>query len=177
MAFDEESLEVWKRLPRQPVKWNDLLQDSVGQRLVYAVQNGHRLEIIYSGRETPLSRRTIRPLEVVSVSGFVYIRAYCFLRQDERTFRLDRILAARVVGGPADYSSEMPPRALPPTAYQDPLDVVRPLQQNSSRQFPPVQSREMRRLESGYSSKSDRAWIWWLVIIGLIILWAVFFRK
>lgn len=176
MAFDEESLEIWRRLPRQPVRWSELMQDSVGQRLVYALQNGHLLEIIYSGRETPLSRRTIRPFEAVKVSGFVYIRAYCFLRQDERTFRLDRILAARVIGGPADYSSEMPTRVLPPTACQDPPEVAR-LQQISRRELFPIQSRETRRLESGHSSKSNRAWIWWLVFIGLIILWAVFFRK
>ncbi|MEW6215549.1 MAG: WYL domain-containing protein [Nitrospirota bacterium] len=175
MAFDEESLEIWRRLPRQPVRWNELMQDSVGQRLVYALQNNHRLEIIYSGRETPLSRRMIRPIETVGISGFVYIRAYCFLRQDERTFRLDRILAARVIGGPADYASEMSPRALPPTAYQDPLEVDG-LRQIPHEELSPIRGGEIRSLEPRYPKRSNRAWIWWLVVIGLIIFWFVLKR-
>ncbi|MGQ9549757.1 MAG: helix-turn-helix transcriptional regulator [Roseiflexus sp.] len=43
-----------------------------------------------------IERRTIRPLEIEHRGDSWYVRAYCLLRQAERTFRLDRVL--RVVG-------------------------------------------------------------------------------
>ncbi len=51
------------------------------------------LEITYvdaKGRETA---RRITPLRVQAANDYVYVVAFCHLRQAERSFRLDRIVA------------------------------------------------------------------------------------
>lgn len=62
-----------------------------------AIAGGGELEIEYLKANDVRTRRRLRPLEVGtrSYSGkeFLGMRAYCMLRQDERTFRLDRILS------------------------------------------------------------------------------------
>ena len=62
-----------------------------------AIAAGGELEIEYLKANDVRTRRRLRPLEVGtrSYSGkeFLGMRAYCMLRQDERTFRLDRILS------------------------------------------------------------------------------------
>jgi len=166
-------LEIWKSLPRQSVVLSDLIRDSVGQRVAYAMQNGCELEIIYSTRESPLGRRTIRPIEVMRISDFTYIKAHCFLRNSERTFRLDRIIAARVLGGPAEYASEMTPKALPSTAYQDPPEINRLKPQGRSRQLTYDQNVEPTISKSARSKESNYYWLWWVVIIGLF-LWYIY---
>lgn len=61
-----------------------------------ALQNGRPLRILYrnGGRDTD---RTITPLYPTQHNGTIYLVAHCHLRQDQRTFRLDRIAAAKVV--------------------------------------------------------------------------------
>jgi hypothetical protein len=118
MAFDDESLKSWKRLRRQSIGWNELMHDSVGQRIAYGAQNDLPLEIVYSGLKSGVNRRTIHPIEAVRISGLIYIKAYCTLRQEKRTFRLDRIVGARVLGGPPSYSTEIPHKSLLPSQAQ-----------------------------------------------------------
>jgi predicted DNA-binding transcriptional regulator YafY len=169
MPFDEDGLKNWKLLPRQSFNKSELMQDSVGQRLVYALDNNKHLEIIYSSRETPLSRRTIRPIEIVCKSGLIYIVAYCFLRKEERTFRLDRILGARVIGGPDEYSSEITQKALPYNASQEP-EV---LGSTSNIYLPSEQSQNRRALDSGTTNNNStarRPWIKVVVVITIILI-------
>jgi predicted DNA-binding transcriptional regulator YafY len=45
-----------------------------------------------------ISIRHVDPIAVVPNRDYLYLRAYCHLHQDERTFRLDRITAMRLVG-------------------------------------------------------------------------------
>jgi DNA polymerase-3 subunit epsilon len=56
------------------------------------------LEIHYVTPTQVVSVRRIDPLAVVPNRDALYLRAYCHLRQDERTFRLDRITEMRIVG-------------------------------------------------------------------------------
>ncbi|MCS6908882.1 MAG: exonuclease domain-containing protein [Anaerolineales bacterium] len=49
------------------------------------------LEILYQDGRGNLTRRRIRPLQVLPTPDRVYIVAYCYLREEERHFRLDRI--------------------------------------------------------------------------------------
>ena len=62
-----------------------------------AIADGAELDIEYLKANDVRTRRRLRPLEVGtrSYSGkeFLGMRAYCMLREDERTFRLDRILS------------------------------------------------------------------------------------
>jgi predicted DNA-binding transcriptional regulator YafY len=37
--------------------------------------------------------RLITPIQVMGLADYIYLRAYCHLRNSERTFRLDRIVA------------------------------------------------------------------------------------
>ena len=62
-----------------------------------AIAAGNEVEMEYLKRSDVRSRRRVRPLEVGTRSysnrEFLGMRAWCALRKDERTFRLDRILS------------------------------------------------------------------------------------
>ncbi|RCK73483.1 MAG: DNA polymerase III epsilon subunit [Anaerolineae bacterium] len=49
------------------------------------------IEILYQDGSGNLTRRRIRPTQILSGSGIVYVVAYCHLRGEERSFRLDRM--------------------------------------------------------------------------------------
>jgi hypothetical protein len=61
-----------------------------------AMKRGLNLEILYLRPDDTRSRRTIRPISIEEMEyrGKVFegLKAYCSLRKDERTFRIDRIL-------------------------------------------------------------------------------------
>jgi DNA polymerase III epsilon subunit family exonuclease len=60
-----------------------------------ALRGEGRLELRYvsaSGEET---RRVVSPLYVTAFAGYLYLVAICHLRNEQRTFRLDRIIAMR----------------------------------------------------------------------------------
>jgi len=63
-----------------------------------AIKSGSALEISYiSASSDKRSTRTILPESIFSENGFIYLRAWCYLTQSSRTFRLDRIENASVV--------------------------------------------------------------------------------
>ncbi len=57
-----------------------------------AVYSGKRLRITYQDGDGQRTERWVTPVQVLGLSDYVYLRAYCHLRQAERNFRLDRIL-------------------------------------------------------------------------------------
>jgi len=61
-----------------------------------AIKNKTQLKIIYLKPSDEKTRRTVRPLTVgeMEYQGKTYLgmRAFCLKRNDERTFRVDRIL-------------------------------------------------------------------------------------
>jgi ATP-dependent DNA helicase PIF1 len=61
-----------------------------------AIKRGMNLEIIYLKPDDTKSRRTVRPIAVEQMEfrgkTFEGLRAYCSLRNEERSFRIDRIL-------------------------------------------------------------------------------------
>ncbi len=65
-----------------------------------AIDSGAALEMEYLKPNDVSSRRRVRPLEVgaraYSGKEFLGLRAWCLLREDERTFRVDRILSLNV---------------------------------------------------------------------------------
>jgi DNA polymerase III epsilon subunit family exonuclease len=61
-----------------------------------AFNSGRRLFIKYMDREGGISERWISPKQVIGLSDYIYLQAYCHTRQAERTFRLDRILNVAV---------------------------------------------------------------------------------
>lgn len=49
------------------------------------------LEILYRDGQGNFTRRHIRPLQILPGYGTIYVVAYCHLRGEERSFRLDRM--------------------------------------------------------------------------------------
>jgi DNA polymerase III epsilon subunit len=58
-----------------------------------AMENGRSLQILYVSPSGE-TRRTITPKYITESKGFIYLVAYCHTREDQRTFRLDRIFSA-----------------------------------------------------------------------------------
>ena len=57
-----------------------------------AIQSGKRLYITYVDGKGQHSKRWITPYQVIGLSDYIYLHAYCHLREAERSFRLDRIV-------------------------------------------------------------------------------------
>lgn len=57
--------------------------------LLRAIETGDKLEMIYLSKQEKITYRTIK---VISV-GKDSFRAFCFLRKEQRVFKLDRILS------------------------------------------------------------------------------------
>jgi predicted DNA-binding transcriptional regulator YafY len=64
-----------------------------------AIYSGKRLQITYVDKDGEKTRRWVTPIQVLGYADYIYLRAYCHLRNDERTFRLDRIVEVRVEMG------------------------------------------------------------------------------
>jgi DNA polymerase-3 subunit epsilon len=62
-----------------------------------ALRTGKLLHLRYQAGNTTETTRVVQPLELCSDRGRCYLRAFCHLRQDERHFRLDRIVELRVL--------------------------------------------------------------------------------
>lgn len=56
-----------------------------------AAQEQHRVEFVYRSWQDELTERRFDPYGIVYNEGYWYTAGYCHLRQDLRTFRLDRI--------------------------------------------------------------------------------------
>lgn len=69
---------------RLPVEWNE------------AISSGKRIQITYIDRKGERTVRTITPRQVIGLSDYIYLQAWCHLRNDERSFRLDRVLEMQV---------------------------------------------------------------------------------
>ncbi len=69
---------------RLPVEWNE------------AIFSGKRIKITYADKNGERTVRTITPRQVIGLSDYIYLQAYCHLRNDERSFRLDRVLEMQV---------------------------------------------------------------------------------
>jgi predicted DNA-binding transcriptional regulator YafY len=63
-----------------------------------AVELRRRIWIEYRSSEDELSRRTVEPYGAVGWWGYWYRVAYCCLRHDFRTFRLDRLQQMKLLG-------------------------------------------------------------------------------
>jgi DNA polymerase-3 subunit epsilon len=57
-----------------------------------AIHSGRRLFIKYVDRDGETSERWITPRDVIGLSDYIYLQAFCHTREAERTFRLDRII-------------------------------------------------------------------------------------
>jgi proteasome accessory factor C len=73
-----------------------------------ALADGRELEIEYAAAtRDEVTTRTIHPLGTISIDGVTYLEAFCLLADALRTFRLDRVLEARL-GGPLPTHTVVP---------------------------------------------------------------------
>jgi len=87
LAIDAEPLAVGQQ-PRAQIT-----VDHARQVVREAIQAGHALTVrYYTPSAHRITTRTIRPLELTSTG----VRGWCELRQEERAFRFDRVLAVTV---------------------------------------------------------------------------------
>ena len=56
------------------------------------IESGSRMRITYVDGKGNRSKRWITPHQVIGLSDYLYLNAYCHLRNADRSFRLDRIL-------------------------------------------------------------------------------------
>jgi DNA polymerase-3 subunit epsilon len=77
--------------PASPQNQDILLPPSIQE----AFSANKVLEIAYVDGKGQETNRKITPLRVQAVKDYVYVVAFCHLRQAERSFRLDRIVAIR----------------------------------------------------------------------------------
>jgi DNA polymerase III epsilon subunit family exonuclease len=61
-----------------------------------AINSGKRLFIKYMDKNGEVSERWISPTEVMGLSDYIYLKAFCHTRNAERAFRLDRIIEVAV---------------------------------------------------------------------------------
>ncbi|MBI5704674.1 MAG: exonuclease domain-containing protein [Chloroflexota bacterium] len=61
-----------------------------------AIYSNKRLFIRYLDGDGKETQRWITPRQVIGLADYVYLQAYCHLRNAERNFRLDRIIEVRV---------------------------------------------------------------------------------
>lgn len=73
----------------------DLL--SVLRTLQQALPLNALLHLRYRGWKAPETVRIVEPLEVYYEHGYGFLRAFCHLRREERSFRFDRIAEVRFV--------------------------------------------------------------------------------
>ncbi len=77
-----------------PVWPNDGIQ--LPTELGEAIYSNKRIFIRYVNGEGEETERWITPKQVMGLSDYIYLKAHCHLRNDERNFRLDRILEVRI---------------------------------------------------------------------------------
>jgi DNA polymerase-3 subunit epsilon len=57
-----------------------------------ALREGRLLRIVYASRSMPEpTERLIRPIEIANENGVLFLRAYCYLREDLRAFVIEKI--------------------------------------------------------------------------------------
>lgn len=75
------------------------IPDRIYLPIRYALKNDRILKITYENRDKPFTRRRIAPEWLfISANDEVYVSAFCLLRNEQRTFRLDRISSAKLTG-------------------------------------------------------------------------------
>lgn len=76
----------------------DTALDEVSARLQAAIDAGIELDLTYADTQGQVTRRRVRPLHIDLRWGRRYLLAHCHLRDEERHFRLDRIVELSDVG-------------------------------------------------------------------------------
>lgn len=77
-----------------PVRPPTAVRETIIEAVSTATRRHQRLEMVYQSSDERETTRTIDPYGIVFYEGYWYVSGYCHLRQDLRTFRIDRIEVA-----------------------------------------------------------------------------------
>jgi len=69
----------------------------IEQLIKRAIEDGLTLKIEYAKNSYENSSRVISNIKISQEYGLGYISAYCHMREEERTFKMSRIVDARIV--------------------------------------------------------------------------------
>lgn len=84
--------------------------ERVRKVLVHCIDNGRRASLVYDGlTRGETSRPEVDPARIDLVDGVAYLQAWSHERSAWRTYRLDRIVEARIVDRPAGEHGAPPP--------------------------------------------------------------------
>ena len=90
----KKPLDEYIGIYKSPVWPNDGIQ--LPTELGEAIYSNKRMFIRYVNGEGIKTERWITPKQVMGLSDYVYLKAHCHLRNDERNFRLDRIIEVKI---------------------------------------------------------------------------------
>ena len=79
--------------------------------LTHASLTGHRVWMRYSSWSSDETAREVDPYGVVALYGRWYLHGFCHLRQDRRTFRVDRIRRVDLLPATFERPEEIDPLA------------------------------------------------------------------
>lgn len=71
-----------------------------------AIEDKLTLEIDYAKSDYEKSTRTISDIAISDEYGVGYISAYCHMREEQRTFKMSRIIDARIVPSSAKRAAK-----------------------------------------------------------------------
>ncbi|MFZ5878862.1 MAG: exonuclease domain-containing protein [Chloroflexota bacterium] len=94
LKSEKRPLDEYIGIYNSPVWPNDGIQ--LPTELGEAIYSGRRIHITYVDGDGERSERWVTPRQVMGLADYIYLLGYCHLRNAERSFRLDRIVAVRV---------------------------------------------------------------------------------
>jgi predicted DNA-binding transcriptional regulator YafY len=103
--MDKFDLKYWHISQKGLVNPNWLLTNEMGKKLAHAIDKKLKVEIVYSGGTAPPTKRIIEPYNLFERLGNNYLESYCYLREELRTFRIDRIESIEILNSPHEKYS------------------------------------------------------------------------
>ncbi len=93
----EKTVGFFHELQRKRMAWryysiSDMRKGEIGDTLIYALESGKDLEVIYRKGHAP---RKIRPVGIVRNPDGDYLKALCLIEHREKRFYMDKFLSAR----------------------------------------------------------------------------------
>lgn len=79
---------------------------TIKQIIQRAIEDGLTLEIEYVKNGFEKSSRVISDISISDEYGLGYISAYCHMREEQRTFKISRIVDARIVPSSSKRTSK-----------------------------------------------------------------------
>ncbi|MFQ5594079.1 MAG: exonuclease domain-containing protein [Anaerolineae bacterium] len=77
-----------------------IITESIPPELTDAITLGKPVQLRYQSQQGHVSDRQVSPIRIDERWGMYYLVAFCHLRREERSFRLDRILELRMIESP-----------------------------------------------------------------------------